>query len=715
MFFFYKLKDLYSSTLATVVTVLLVICTYTSTNATPVNETDSLALVAIYNSMGGTSWNASYNWLTSTPVTSWFGVGVTNDRVTTLALNGNNLTGAIPSELGDLDALEIIQMVGNQITGAIPESIGNLVDLRELIMFANSLDQPLPDAFGAMTQLQIVQMSSNAISGPLPPTLAGVSSLMILNLSDNQLSGALPSTFENASSLLNLDLSFNNLIDAIPAEIGRMTSLQTLLLNNNELSGPIPADFGDLSNLQALSLHTNNLSGNLPPQLGFLSDIFVLYLENNSFSGPLPPEYGNLGELIFFYANNNNLTGPIPETLGNLTKLRTLSLSNNDLSGEIPDLLGAMNLLRELYLDGNQLTGEIPPELADLTQLQSLILESNQLSGPFPVELTNIDALKYISISGNDISDLPDLSVLPNLVSLQVQGNKLTFEDIYPNIGAPTGLFSYTPQQEVYTTYTDVISYGSSLSIEGAISGFANQYEWIKDNVTLTSSASSELNIPSVDYDDAGVYSARITSPLVPGLIISRRPVTVEVFSPLPIELLNFEANLENGKVLLEWVTVSEFQNDFFTIERSSDGVVFEELVRIEGAGDSNTENYYHTVDEAPFLGTSYYRLKQTDFDGEFTYSDVEVIYFRPEADLVAFPSPIALGETLSVRIFMEGTITVELFDSQSRLIYIKSIEHNPGDRELQISTSGLSPGVYLVTAKNREIVSQQRILIADP
>jgi hypothetical protein len=94
----------------------------------------------------------------------------------------------------------------------------------------------------------------------------------------------------------------------------------------------------------------------------------------------------------------------------------------------------------------------------------------------------------------------------------------------------------------------------------------------------------------------------------------------------MPIELLNFEAKL-NGKVVdLFWSTASEVNNDYFTVERSKNGIVFEKVLEIDGAGNSASTLSYSTIDKNPFTGISYYRLKQTDFNKNFKYSNMVAV-----------------------------------------------------------------------------------------
>ena len=91
----------------------------------------------------------------------------------------------------------------------------------------------------------------------------------------------------------------------------------------------------------------------------------------------------------------------------------------------------------------------------------------------------------------------------------------------------------------------------------------------------------------------------------------------------LPIELIEFKAELKNNIIEINWITATEINNDFFTIERSSDGILFESVITKKGAGSSTKAINYSSLDDKPLNGISYYRLKQTDFDGSFTYSNI--------------------------------------------------------------------------------------------
>jgi len=118
-------------------------------------------------------------------------------------------------------------------------------------------------------------------------------------------------------------------------------------------------------------------------------------------------------------------------------------------------------------------------------------------------------------------------------------------------------------------------------------------------------------------------------------------------FSPppsLPIELLSFTAEVVEEHVKLNWVTASEINNDYFNVEHSADGINFTSISRIKGAGNSTQILSYPTIHHTPVGGVSYYRLKQTDFDGKTSYSDKKAVEFKKNTDITldVYPNPFS-------------------------------------------------------------------------
>ena len=121
------------------------------------------------------------------------------------------------------------------------------------------------------------------------------------------------------------------------------------------------------------------------------------------------------------------------------------------------------------------------------------------------------------------------------------------------------------------------------------------------------------------------------------------------VLTPLPIKLLNFEAKMVSEQAQLTWTTLTEINNAFFTVEKSRDAIFFEEVTTVEGAGNSNVIRKYETLDQQPYRGTSYYRLKQTDWNGDFEYSKLVALNNEPPRKVRMFPNPV------------KGTVFIEL------------------------------------------------------
>jgi hypothetical protein len=109
----------------------------------------------------------------------------------------------------------------------------------------------------------------------------------------------------------------------------------------------------------------------------------------------------------------------------------------------------------------------------------------------------------------------------------------------------------------------------------------------------------------------------------------------------LPIELLSFTVEYHNQNIVFEWSTASEISNEFFTIERSINGMEWQEIYRVAGAGNSSSLLVYSTTDKHPYMGVSYYRLKQTDFDGKFKFSEIRYINIENmNSTIEIYPNP---------------------------------------------------------------------------
>ncbi len=197
---------------------------------------------------------------------------------------------------------------------------------------------------------------------------------------------------------------------------------------------------------------------------------------------------------------------------------------------------------------------------------------------------------------------------------------------------------------------------------------------------------------------------------------------TDKVNSPLPVVLISFTAELvDNTQVALIWVTASETNNDYFTIERSINGLSFEEITQVMGAGNSNRELEYEAFDDSPVEGISYYRLKQTDFDGTEEVFNMVAVRFEKNPDgsciLRVFPNPCIGRCTIDLSECEHNEnaeIKIEMIDALGNLVYSKVPFRNfDGSFQFSIdSSNNLKPGVYIVRGTSQSESYSNKIII---
>ena len=322
----------------------------------------------------------------SRKIGDWGGVKVAASggemRVTKLELAGNGLSGGIPEELADLDALVSLDLSHNAISdpnngldklavsvdlveldlsangikGQVPTSIGGLPKLRRLVLSDNELSgiipsgpTPVPGATPLLDRLPALEhldLSGNALKGLVPSSL---SALKHLDLSGNEITGRLPGGLFEAEELSHLDLSDNQLAGALPEKLYEHSGLVYLDLSGNRFSGAVKSGFKSLS-LARLDLSGNGFSGSLP---GFrLAPLAPIKVPN------MPQEFSDESEQPDLYIV---LSGD--KTQGYFSSLVYLDLSRNRFSGPIPLGYGDFadeRPMERLDLSRNQLTGSLP-------------------------------------------------------------------------------------------------------------------------------------------------------------------------------------------------------------------------------------------------------------------------------------------------------------------------------------------------------------------
>ncbi len=257
---------------------------------------DCRTLLGLMSALAGT---ASLNWSPDLAMTSWDGitVGGTPQRVTQLELERQALNGVIPEAVGDLAALERLQLGYNQLTGEIPTALGQLTRVTNLRLNDNQLAGSIPAALGQLTRMTDLRLNNNRLTGEIPAELGNLTNVVFLYLNHNALTGEIPAALGNLTAVHDLWLHDNALTGEIPAALGGATRLGRLWLANNRLGGTIPAELAGLEELTLLILAGNMLEGCVPPGLRDVdtNDLGSLGLADCQAGPPAP---GNLAATL---------------------------------------------------------------------------------------------------------------------------------------------------------------------------------------------------------------------------------------------------------------------------------------------------------------------------------------------------------------------------------------------------------------------------------
>jgi len=152
---------------------------------------------------------------------------------------------------------------------------------------------------------------------------------------------------------------------------------------------------------------------------------------------------------------------------------------------------------------------------------------------------------------------------------------------------------------------------------------------------------------PDLNISEGSIIISGISTSMIP--MNSTRYITLGTFnSALPVELISFTAMPKNRVVYFDWKTANELNNDYFTIEKSQSGREWESIENIPAVGNTSTISSYTTEDKNPYFGQSFYRLKQTDRNGQFTYSSIQSVYIAPNTPAVQiYPNPVSSRLTI--------------------------------------------------------------------
>ncbi|XVF84592.1 hypothetical protein PTKIN_Ptkin17bG0049600 [Pterospermum kingtungense] len=360
----------------------------------------------------------------------------------------NNLSGPIPDCLGNISALDFLNLQGNNFSGILPK-FAKASKLRTLKVSENRLEGKLPRSLAKCTRLHVLDVGNNKMNDTFPVWLGKLPALMVLilrenrfygqikylnhknvfpaldvlDIASNDFSGELSIDFLQATQLRSLKIRGNNLRGELPRSLANCTKLEVLDLGNNMVRDTFPFWLGKLPSLKVVILRANRFHGtitDLESEYVF-PELRILDIASNNFSGDLSIQFlqslkamsvmtdGNKAKLEYigddYYQDSVTIVNRGFELFYQkiLTILACLDLSNNSFHGRIPEEMQILTSLRVLNLSQNSFSGHIPLGLENLKDIESLDLSRNNLSGKIPPQLASLTFLAALNLSCNQL------------------------------------------------------------------------------------------------------------------------------------------------------------------------------------------------------------------------------------------------------------------------------------------------------------------------
>ena len=595
-----------------------------------------------------------------------FNGGCSNLKNVTLAENFSSLTN-IGSLFANCTALKTVNIDG---------TFSSLTSLASLLSGKTNLETAtIKGDFSALTNVNSLFNGCSALTSA------------DIDFEKDALTN-MASMFKNCSAITFATIGDGDEADVtVKGDFSKVTTLQDLFNGCSILEDvKIKEDFPLLTNIGSLftncpALKTVDIDGTFS-SLTSLASLFSgkknleKVLINGSFDEltTMQETFKDCDKITTILFNTDGdadvkITGTFPklETMNGMfrdcDKLYTASL-------EIPESVTTLNNL----FKSSKLTSANVSNVGNVTTMESMFcacsnLTDVSLSGDFSnVETTkemfnNATKVSNITLSGVSDTDTADFS---SLVNVNQMFNNWT-----------------AAKDDVLADFMGQIIV-DTLNLLG---GFNNNYK-INNNSSFTAGLAVKTangmvyNVTSSDRNPSGKY------------LVFNSEATL-----LPIELSYFTLSQDGKDLFFEWETATETNNDYFTIEQSIDGVSFHEVARIAGAGTSSTSNYYEYSMLATFSGLMYFRLKQTDYNGDYSYSDVQTIFVGDNEYVILYPT-IATDF-----ITIEGDYeSVKFIDMQGKIQHPTRMQGN------SYPIAALPQGMHyaIISLKNGEIVTRQ-------
>lgn len=332
----------------------------------------------------------------------------------------------------------------------------------------------------------------------------------------------------------------------------------------------------------------------------------------------------------------------------------------------------------------------------------------------------NITTTKYVS-APSSFTDSPSGSYLNNVTSSLRYNNQVALTDV---LGA---VLEFDTQWAIETDWdygqiqlsTNNGSTWISLTGQYTNPGTGSfqptgeplydgtQSTWVHESIDISAYADQQITLRFYFRTDG--------SQTLDGWYVDN--VKVSVYNGvIPVELVSFSGSISNNTINLNWITATELNNSGFDVEKSLDNNNWNKIGFVSGNGTSTEVHNYSFTDQTPFVGTSYYRLKQIDFDGTTEYSNTIEVNYGSVSDFALeqnYPNPFNPSTKIKYAIKEKGNVELKIFDMLgSEITTLVNEEQSAGHYEVIFDASHLSSGVYLYTIKSGSFVQTRKMLL---
>lgn len=300
-----------------------------------------------------------------------------------------------------------------------------------------------------------------------------------------------------------------------------------------------------------------------------------------------------------------------------------------------------------------------------------------------------------VAVTITPLSVVPEFNVCPNYYHYEIRYQySVIFSGSNTGRSFSTNIYFTCSGGTGGTIYQSLGTFNTNTTGTMTTNNRSREYNAISNNNYGSNPSCTQVNLTHVncmnvryDYWGSNVVGNSVNCP------------TAIANPPLPIELLDFGAEPENGKINLFWHTATETNSHYFTVERSKNGVDFEEVSHVNGANNSLDIKRYDAIDENPYSGVSYYRLKQTDYSKKFKYFDmVSVENLNTESYLTNIhPNPAANDISFDFQSFDENELNIDIIDITGRSVISDHKHINSGTNSIKLSLEGLQNGIYFL------------------